>query len=70
MKKLILLLLALAIMLVTGGWNKQGFNQGLSMKFGTGVAAVISDHRLFIDGSSAHYLLIDGSNHYLKIDGA
>jgi len=69
MKKLILLLLALAIMLVTGGWNKQGFNQGLSMKFGTSVGAVVSDHRLFIDAAS-HYLLIDGSNHYLKIDGA
>ena len=69
MKKLLLFLLALLIILVATGFQHQGFNQGMDMGLGSGERSVSTDHKLFIDGASGHYLLIDGANHYLKIDG-
>jgi len=70
MKRLILILLALMVMFATTGFMRHGFNQGMDMGFGAGKKATSTDHKLFIDGAGSNYLLIDGSNHYLKIDGA
>jgi hypothetical protein len=69
MRRFLTILLLLLVFFVLSGFIGTGFHHSLKIGMGGGFGGTPTEHRLFIDGTSGNYLLIDGANHYLRIDG-